>query len=60
MARRNAFQWHRQEAAFMGLTTAPAGSRNFTGEAVFHRHTAFVVKAEGQTEITHLYTGRMR
>ena len=35
----------------MGLTAAPASPRNFTGKTVFHRHTAFVVDARGQTEI---------
>jgi hypothetical protein len=46
-----------QGTAFMGLTAAPVRPRNFTGKTVFHRHTAFVVKTEGQTEITHLSRG---
>jgi hypothetical protein len=36
-----------QGNVFMGVTAAPVGPRNFTDGAVFHRHTAFVVKAEG-------------
>jgi len=34
--------------------------RNFAGKTVFHPHTALMAKVEDQSQITHLYTGRMR
>jgi hypothetical protein len=45
-----------QGNASAGLTEATVRPRNFTGKAVFHRHTAFVVDARGQTEIKRTYT----